>query len=627
MPRRLRFVCEVIEGESIVGVVYRAASRHVLASTFPVLREAGIPRKSINFLQLLSSDQLAALADIIRCDSDRLGRDAGVRQGNAAPDERGRQRIGFGDLVIEGCHLDHKSRRFSPTSLKTSPHHRTDWLNRLLPYCPFSFELLSDACPTCSEKLSWTKPFGIEFCENCEHDLRGFSSPHLDPSLRRDYRAFADLCSLEAHRRETALISLPLAIRKTPTGTLIRAALQVGQFVCGNDPIPETHLSKLPATDLAQIVSSGMRALAVWPDEFQSWVTEEANARRDDQSRYSALQKSVRIFARQIANEPGGRNLVKNLLPDFARGATGTTETMGAHYSMAAAKKCLQTDYDRILALCDRELVENSVFSRADGTVSRRLLDAERINQIAADLDRVVHHWEFWKAFRLPSYAIEQLICFEVIEGITDPAIVALRNEAMIPRGELDQLKQDITRRARKGSPPSCAQSLRVLSHEIGGRMKPWGVIWKALINGNLPFWTRREGRSTQHILVQPEAWTNFGAMSFDKHSFPDFPFKTFMNNCDLSEILNLQPKETIAIRQAGLIEPRAYKLTLRYEVEDVLDLAVCYVSTTELMRRSGQTKKALMKRLSDESVASRSCLWERTAAETAVLTVSRTID
>lgn len=206
------------------------------------------------------------------------------------------------------------------------------------------------------------------------------------------------------------------------------------------------------------------------------------------------------------------------------------------------------------------------------------------------------------------------------ISKITDQAIVALRNEAMIPRGELDQLTHAIKKRARKGPPPSSARSLRVLSHEIGGRMKPWGVIWKALINGDLPFWTKREGSSTQHILVQPEAWSNFRAMSFDKHAFPDFPFKTFMNNCDLSEILNLQPKETIAIRQDRLLEPKAYKLTLRYEVEDVLDLAVRYVSTTELMRRSGQTKKIVIQRLEDGSVASRSCLWERAAAETAVL-------
>lgn len=620
MAKRLRFNCEFIDGESIVGAVYRATSRHALPSIFPVLREAGIPRKSVNFIQLLSKEQIAALADIIRCDPDRLGRDAGVRQGNAAPDERGRQRIRFGELMIEGCHLDHRSRRFSSSSLRASPHHRTDWLNRLLPYCPFSFELLHDACPSCSEKLGWTKPFEISFCENCETDLLGFSAPFLEHSLRRDYRAFAELCSLEQHRRKAVLDSLPSSIRNTPPGTLVRTVLHVGQFVCGNDPVPETHLSRLPPSDLAQIVSTGMRSLHEWPDHFQSWVASEANKRRNDRSRYSALNRSLRLFARQIEKEPGGQKLIANVLPGFVPGASNTAEPVGAHYSMAAAKKRLQTDYNRIRMLCDKGLIKNSVFERSDGTISRMLLDAGRVDQIAYDLDRVVHHWEFWTAFRLPSYAIEQLICLEVIKGLTDQAIVALRNEAMIPRGELDQLTHAIKKRARKSSPPSSARSLRVLSHEIGGRMKPWGIIWKALINGDLPFWTRREGSSTQHILVQPDAWANLKAMSFDRHAFPDFPFKTFMNNCDLSEILNLQPKETIAIRQDGLLEPKAYKLTLRYEVEDVLDLAVRYVSTTELMRRSGQTKKIVIQRLENVSVATRSCLWERVAAETAVL-------
>lgn len=606
-----------------MGAVYRCASRHVLPTTFPVLREAGISRKSINFMQLLPKDQIAALAEIIRCDPDRLGRDAGIRQGNAAPDERGRQRVGFGDLIVEGCHLDHKSRRFSSASLKVSPHHRTDWLNRLLPYCPFSFELLSDACPSCQKDLRWTEPFGIEYCESCEHDLRKSSSPHLEPPLRRDYRAFADLCSLEEHRRETALTSLPPAIRKTPPGTLLRTALQVGQFVRGNDPIPETHLSRLPASDLAHIVASGMRALTEWPDQFQSWVANEANARRSDQIRYSALKRSVRLFARRIEREPGGRKLIKKLLPEFAQAATGAPVALGAHYSMAEAKKRLQTDYDKIKMLCESGFVENSAFEREDGTVARRLLDGERVDQIAADLDGAVRHWEFWTAFRLPSYAIEQLICLDVIKGLTDPAIVTLRKEAMVRREELDRLARRLGRRARTESPPPCAKSLRVLSHEIGGRLKPWGAIWKALIDGDLPFWTRSGGLSTQHILVEPIAWQKFSVKTFEKGAFPDFPFKTFMNNCDLSEVLNLQPKETIAIRKAELIEPRAYKFTLRYEVEDVLDLAAKYVSITELMRRSEQVKKVVVRKLNEANVKARSCLWDRGTAEAVIMPIS----
>ena len=290
---------------------------------------------------------------------------------------------------------------------------------------------------------------------------------------------------------------------------------------------------------------------------------------------------------------------------------------------MAKAKKRLQTDYDRIKMLCESGLVENSAFEREDGTVSRRLLNAERVDQIAADLDRVVHHWEFWKAFRLPSYAIEQLICLGVIEGLTDPAIVTMRSEAMVPRNELDRLARRLRRRARSGSPPPSAKSLRVLSYEIGGRMKPWGYIWNALLEGDLPFWTRGAGRSTQHILVEHIAWEKFSVRSFDQTAFPDFPFKTFMNNCDLSEVLNLQPNETIAIRKAELIEPRAYKLTLRYEVEDVLGLAARYVSITELIRRSGQVKKMVLRDLTEGNVNARSCLWDRATAEAATMPTS----
>lgn len=620
MPRRLRFACEMIEGESIVGAVFRSASRHGLTSIYPVLGEVGISRKAVKFIQLLPNEQLAGIAEVIRCDPARLGRDAGVRQGNAAPDERGRQRIRFGGLEIEGCHLDHVTRRFSPGSLAASSYHRSDWLNRLLPYCPFSFELLTVECPACRERLGWTKPFGIEFCENCEYDLRNSSPPDLDPSLRRDYRAFADLFSLEEHRRQAALVSLPPAIRKAPAGTLVRTALHIGQFACESESVPETHLHRLPPTDLARIVSTGWRSLVEWPDSFQTWVANEANDRRGDRSRYSALKRSLRLFARRIEEEPGGRKVIKGLLPEFAKGAPGAPVTIGTHYSAAETQRRLHADHVRIKTLCEKGFVETSVFRREDGTVSRRLLDARRVDQIAIDLDRAVHLWEFWKAFRLPSYAVEQLICLGVIQGFTDPAIVTLRSEALVPRTELDRLAQMIGRRARKGSPPPSAKSLRVLSHEINGRLKPWGAIWKGLVDGELPFWTRRNGRSTQHILVEPAVFQKFSAQIFDKGAFPDFPFKTSMNNCDLSEVLNLQPRETIAIREAGLITSRAYKLSLRHKVSDVLDLAFNFVSLTELMRRSKQGRKVVLQRLRDHGVVSRSCLWERWAAETAVL-------
>lgn len=95
------------------------------------------------------------------------------------------------------------------------------------------------------------------------------------------------------------------------------------------------------------------------------------------------------------------------------------------------------------------------------------------------------------------------------------------------------------------------------------------------------------------------------------------------MNNCDLSEVLNLQPSETIAIRQAELIKPRAYKLTLRYQIEDVLDLAARYVSATELVRRSEQVKKVVLRNLNEENVKARSCLWDRATAEAAIMSAS----
>ena len=626
MVRRLRFECQMESDESVVGAFFRSASRHVFPSVFPVLKQAGISRKSIRFIQILPREQILRLADVIRCDPNMLGRDLGVRQGNASPDERGRQLIAFGDLVIEGCHLDHKRRRISSSSLKSSLHHRVDWLNRLLPYCPSALDLLIDTCPNCSGTLGWTQPVGMEHCEHCEYDLRDAKTVVLDPTLVEDYRNFAELCSVNNDRRREMIKRLPPMLSAVAPGTLVRFALHTGKLVSGMVRVPETHLTQLPPAELTGVLASGMRVLVDWPNRLQDWISNEARAREEDKIQYAALKSDLIKMARRFKKEPDGGKLVEVIFPDLANdvlrshGARlGTHAVLREHYSANETTKRLRTDSSTVTKL--RELVKCTTLRCKDSVVRRYLFEADIIDQIAADLENCVYYWQFWKTFRIPSYGVEQLICLNLLQGITSPAILLLKKEVVLSREELDRLTKLIKRNGRNTPPPATATSLRVLANSIGGQLKPWGPIYELLISGKLPFWLKPGGVSTHHILLDPQDWFALDPLSFDYTLFPHFPFKTAMNNCDMSEVVNLQPRESRKVREADLQNTKRYKLAIRYQVDEVLGFAQNWVSVTELMRRSGKGDRSIKKELTRASVPSKAGLWERSTAEALIIT------
>ncbi len=197
-----------------------------------------------------------------------------------------------------------------------------------------------------------------------------------------------------------------------------------------------------------------------------------------------------------------------------------------------------------------------------------------------------------------------------------DPAVILLRKEAVIPRRELESLTQKIMARRQQTQVLQTAVSLRVLANGIGGKLKPWGPIYQSLTNGDLPFWLKAGGASTRHIFIDRQDWDDLGPISFDASKFATFPFKTEMNNCDMSEVLNLQPREARAIRSAGLLSTKTYKRSVRYQVDEVLELSRKWVSMTELMRRTGRSDRPIRQRLIAAKVHCMAGLWEREYAE-----------
>lgn len=603
------------EDESVAGALYRSASRQVMPTIFPVLSQARVNRKSIGFMQILPEESIRAIADIIRCEPERMMRDAGVRLGNSAPDERGRQRIGFGDLVIESSHLEHKRRRVSPRALLASPHHRTDWLNKLLPYCPASLDLLIDACTSCNGALGWTRPEGVHVCEHCGFDLSEAVSVVLDEGLATDYRSFADLCSPNVERRQSITLKLPTPLCEVPPGTLIRFVLQIGQIVMGLERIPETHLPGLEPMKLAQIVAAGMRIAKGWPSSLQQWALQEGRARANDINAYLSLRSDLRKLARKILLEPEGLKIAHDSDENDSYGATGFRDIHLGLYSHNEARRRIDCFQEKFSQLCANNSVPNwTIKNSAEDTVLR-LIDAERVEQIASELPDSVSSWRLRLDLRLPSYAIDQLICLGVVKS-SDPAVRIIKGKSCLPKGELEYLISRIKENANKRRPPKAAVSLRMISNCIGGREKPWGAILKSMIEGKISFWLKSDDITTHQILIDPQEREALLALHFDRNDYPHYEFEPNLNTFDVADILNLQPRENVKLREAGIFDACKPKHAFDYDVRDVLAMAKEWVSVTELIRRYDMNDRVVKRQLAATGVASKLSLWERERAE-----------
>ncbi len=67
-------------------------------------------------------------------------------------------------------------RRFSPSALKLSAHHRAAWILKPFLYCHETGEALIERCPKCLREMGWARTSGVEFCDFCLND-------DLDPAV------------------------------------------------------------------------------------------------------------------------------------------------------------------------------------------------------------------------------------------------------------------------------------------------------------------------------------------------------------------------------------------------------------------------------------------------------------
>lgn len=127
--------------------------------------------------------------------------------------------------------LSVQARQVSPAGLRTAPYHRSSWGNPLLPYCPESWDLLIDQCPSpaCGANLGWGRVTEIDACEHCGFDLKTATIAMVAESDRRPLAILADLVGRDPVRRRMRRDPLPPVIAGASPFEIVDLALTLAR--------------------------------------------------------------------------------------------------------------------------------------------------------------------------------------------------------------------------------------------------------------------------------------------------------------------------------------------------------------------------------------------------------------
>lgn len=612
--RRLRFDLDLRPGESIPGAVARAVGSHGLASVYPVMASAGLGHwLRPGLTQLLPEADLRRLAHVIRCDPDALAGMAGERLEHDGSGKVVLQRVRFGNLVLFRSHLDLLARRISPLTLHGGGHHRAAWLNVLMPFCPESLERLVATCARCGKGLGWAHSKGIGTCEHCAIEIAPSADPPLAAAFVDDYRLFARLASGDAGARGAAVAALPTMLHRLAPGDLVRIALRSG-LVCRQAPLRGVRLTGLARLDpetVASIVSTGARLLRSWPEGIRDWAGREAVRCRDDLASYNRLRDTLRRMGQGDGSFADHTELMVETFPDLDR-TISHSFAGGARYLLVhEVQLALGVAHDAVVRLREAGLLS---FERVpgEGSRTRGRYNADQVETVAAVFRSSAPLTTCQAAFGLPAHAIEQFVCMELLEREEHPVVAALREGVRVRRSSMTALTDRLRKAASRKPMPLEAIRIRSAAARIGGRAKPWGAIYAALVEKRIPFWSAVSGSGPIDVRVRPADLERFDQVVFDESRWPDFPFQAEWHTADVGEVLNLVPVHVERIRSMGGLGVTTRAKARWTARGEVLMLARALVSSAELAYRENTSSRRVTAVLARAGRPGRLGMWDR---------------
>jgi hypothetical protein len=583
-PVPLALPVEPVAGESLIGLVARATRLNVLGRTSIILDQCGIrllhpgtigqdlPGPALLSTQLGCSEEaiLARMHPYVDQDSGSLD----IKWGSGA--------LLRSDLILE-------RRLVSPKALKQSEHHRAAWANRLLPYCQESLELLVDTCAACGRQQGWRHAWGIGHCDekSCQKPLVHLTSEQLPSSLVEGYRLFAALASVVPSERDLEVAKLHPALQALPAAVLINFALQIGALL-QEQPVRlhRTAISNLLPGELASIASSGANQLADWPNHFRATVAEQlAEAGPTSGKRHRTILNGLRRLASRAAR-PEQVALLRQALPEaFEHAAVALSALVVPAVGANVVCRTANLRTSELKAIREAGLIKHRVI--VAGKRMQVQYDKSDTEDLARRHREAVFASRLEQKFGLPRYASEQLACLGIVQREAHPALALIHPCLRLTAASIDNLLQRLEAAARQDLGPDL-MPLGTAIRIMGGKPKPWGNIFLALVDGTLPFELHGTGKFVRRAQVRLNDIKPFAPVYFEQSDWSGFPFEQTFTQIDAAEVLNLDALQIRRVIASGELTFSPQGVAVITPRAPVLELAKVYMATAEIALRTG---------------------------------------
>lgn len=541
---RLRKPTIPILGESGRGLFARACGNHNIPHAWMILQQVGATFR--NRVDISESDEidLDALGHILKVDPAELRARTYRLVSN-------RRRAFFG-VELSDVSFETRVRRFSPAELRHSSHMRALWEIRDLPYCVEGWDILQTHC-RCGVRQGWTRMTKVDRCDGCGKPLaervepipvpvayqEALSLPALllSPLPQHQDRARAMLSNKIARQQRSALCETILAVSK---------ALTRGVNATGWERVEAVHVAA--------------KTVLAWPQGIDNVARPDGISRKH----WAHLVAKYDSLGSRGATPSRAHN--QKIKLEGIRKAVAIARA-SREVVLMARKACI--------------LTEHTV--RLSGRGHFDAFDVAELKRFAKDYSGRLSIQTLAKAMGLPLYAAEQIIATGRLptNGISlageGPFVSEADYNAFIQ--ELADAESKIGAKALSDPVP-----LRRASLAIGGRLKPWGRIFVALLDGKIRFALMPgDAPLMQRISISASDVATIRRLAADASDSADLPTSTTIHKQDALEILNIAG-DTPVLAGLRFGQGRA-KL---YELQAVLARAAKTITLPEIAQRTG---------------------------------------
>lgn len=598
-PWRVNLPTPFFQGESLDGYVARIAASHYFPRLAEITQVAGAQVSARQHASFCDLKQLDVLADCLRIDPAVLRLHSPQWSEDA-------ETLNFFGTAVPKDFLQFTYRRFSPTALAKSPHHRGLWQLRILPLCTETWVYLQDRCPNpvCGRRQAWRRTTGIDLCDYCAEPLTRAEAKPVPQELRANLQCLVSLIHPDPEIRAAARRLVPAKLAHLSGGELLELACALAPLIDPKvaKPLRVRRLSMDVAAEvIVPAIATTWPLISDWPHALENLLIDRLN----QNPRGMAAAKRDIVY--QLLYKTRRRTLSRSVVTVINEFADRCRAARAEGVTIAEAVKLTGGRQPALYAM--RRASELPTILALDGCRFQPLIPKGAIKDLVERKKPRVRLTHSAERLGVPTYTIHQLVQDGLLEIAPIPP--GCRAQTSVDQASLADLDAQL-RAKLAGDDEEYDVNLSELMKRIGGRAKPWSRIFGAILADDL---SARLGPGTlplaRRIMVKDEAVL----------SLPIFADRDDMDwgginvlKADVADMMNITP-HNFSHYSDFLIGPGDHLRDI--PMLTALRLARTYVGSAELGHRHGLHFSAVRHFLESHGISAEfRGLYDRATAE-----------